>query len=500
MDKLQKLFIILLIVGIPLILALKFSLPFAITSTPEVKYLVPVQASVKCEIIGKDTLEYTIPSQGYWISKNTLGINTKTVENIQSSVIDSVGIDYRVIYKRCNQDQTACGSDIILNFPEGYGKMSTVSLPSIDVTKESLYIKVQSTINFWITKTDVSGAIIRFTAEKFGLRLYSTTMGQKIICSTGCDLNCPSQSDREKLVYNPKDTLNFYEATNYIEYWNEPSLKSEQLGGTIWISSQNLFCFGGYLYKAGYLEMEDGTKYTYPAIYDRKVDCCPNARISITNGYKECTSSFLWKTITTEQPQCISVIQCPGSGQPTCTQEGGIYYKSGYSCVSGKCVQQLKIPVACCPPDLGCPSDQTCQNYQCVGGGIVSPPIVYNGSLPPPLITCSSCDSFALSYLLGSIWKEKECKPTLFQGPNLCIFSLLKLILVPIIFIFGFFLNFKFILKQRLFQKRETNKLASLLLSLILALCFSYLLFASFVLGSIMGVIYFIFIKFMIGG
>lgn len=433
-----------IVIGISVFVILIGFLAFAglnnslsIAGTENVKYVVPHLAGIKCEIVDTGTSSHSQTDSGYWLIKNNIGINTKLLKNInvkdyQPNLFGGASSGRpRLKYQICDSIGSSCSAEKVVDFTSSNNYQ--ISLNDIDLTKNSYFIYTERMNLLFQYKVDPS--IVTFTYDKYGLNLYSTTAGFKTVCTSGCDLSCPTQDIRSKLVYTSKNILNFGEAVNYLEYWTEPSLVGEQYGGTIWDSSKREFCFGGYIYSAGTLSMKDGTSYTYPKDFTRQVQCCNGASISLTNGGEKVCKNNVWEIINPESPpECISDINCPNQGQPTCTAKLGGFYKSGYSCTSGKCVKGSETIVQCCPVNEGCAIDQICQNYKCVGG-FTTPPINQTGN-ETVKIKCESCDAFVKSTLLGFIPSQK-CEKTFLQNNLTCAFSWIKLILVLVVFIFS---------------------------------------------------------------
>ncbi|MBU0959500.1 MAG: hypothetical protein KKB31_06145, partial [Nanoarchaeota archaeon] len=259
-----------------------FKLPFTILPS-DTKLLVPIMASLKCDVIDSSSSTYPIYDNGVWLDK-TIGINTNKLTNIRIIKGNDFGFSYRVKLNICNQDRTSCSGEKSINF----GSSGVVTLDDLDLRRNSYYIYTEREVAPFVWT--FLRSTFSITYDKFGLKIYSTSisLAGKTICSSSCDLSCPLQYYRSNIVYTPENSLNFYESTDYLERWDEISLKDEQLGGNFWIPSRQEFCFGGFIYKAGTLNMKDGTTYTYPKTYLEKRECCPGASISITNGEKIC--------------------------------------------------------------------------------------------------------------------------------------------------------------------------------------------------------------------
>jgi len=362
----------------------------------EVTLLVPHQAGIKCEVIDDVVLTYSLPESGFWISKENIGFKSKVVSDIQYFITygfwESLGKDLRIVYKVCDANRNNCGQEHIIKWTWPGEKHAIFS--SIDVSQNSMYIKLEkyTLTSIFTGWKPASGGTLTYNAEKYGLNLYSTTGGFRTICYTGCDLNCPTQSIRDVMVETSATTLNFYESTNYIEFWDEPAYVGEQFGGTIWDSSKQEFCFGGYIYSAGTITTETGKTYLYPATYTGHKACCNGARIDITNGYKICENNN-WRTVAeTDTLACTSSVECPGQGLYGGQLINGQTYKVSYSCSSGKCVQNTPVKVVCIPPNIGCAQDQVCQDFKCVGGNIQGIPTNVSPEAENPPVNAGECE------------------------------------------------------------------------------------------------------------
>ena len=486
---------------------------FAVTGTSqeEVRLLVPHLGTISCEVVDTAVVTYTIPEQGFWIREDALGTHTNNVEDIQVEIQRSVWEKIiqtggRFTWRICDAKGLNCGEEKT----KVYHSWGTNVLPiqTIDLTKNSIHIKYEISYAFFIWRPS-GDSLVKFKYDKFGLAMYSTLTGfRKKICLTSCDLNCPIQEERKSIVYTTKDSLDFNEAVNYLEYWSEVSMAGQQFGGTIWMPDRQEFCFGGSIYKAETLRMNDGTVYKYPHTYIKQVQCCRGATVSITGGEKICQPDFTWKTILDEEdlPECKSDFSCPNQGQTTCTAKLGEYYTSGFFCnPEGNCEKKTDKKVDCCPANQGCASDQICQtpSYTCVGGAD-EPPVDETGN--GTIITkCKNCDEFAMSKIFGEtgIFPDKKCKPTLLALPPqttlTCAFSFIKLALIPIILIFASLFGFGLFddLLKKSVKTEGTRKLIAFFLSLMIAGILAWLVFILFWVGIIVFII-FILIRFII--
>ena len=353
-----------------------------LTTGEELTYLVPHKAGIKCEIIETTQIQATIPSNGVWISKDNIGFKSKIVKDIRTQINIGSGIgscgsfsSCRIRWKICNVDGNNCQeyTNDITYTTAGNDLTYEKSFNSIDLSQQSLFIIYEKATNFPLYNNydkEFNDGKISYNAEKYGLNIYSTTAGFTTICSTSCDLSCPQQSVREKIIETPLTSLNYLESVNYIEFWDEVSQMGIQNGATIYNPLKNEFCFGGFIYNAGKLNLENGKRYVYPDSFKKQVPCCSGAVInSITND--QICENEQWKIISkSTQIQCISDEQCPGSGVVYGQQlQDNSLNKYQYKCENKICVQKDLGKAECIPPSIGCASDQICDsNFKCVGG------------------------------------------------------------------------------------------------------------------------------------
>lgn len=186
----------------------------------------------------------------------------------------------------------------------------------------------------------------------------------------------------------------------------------------------------------------------------------------------------------------------------TCSFSGSIKYESGIICEpnSLSCDSEMENILKCTSDGSNLVQFQTCQ-YGCV---LTSQGAECRGEPEPiPSGSCKSCDDYALSTMLGWIWKSKSCDPkgwtlswSFFflkppQGTTACLLSFIKLILVPIVFIFGtLFLNDFFETKIRSLKGKKKKIIAiRLILSIFLAGLIAYLVYIAFIVGLIIFII-----------
>lgn len=164
----------------------------------------------------------------------------------------------------------------------------------------------------------------------------------------------------------------------------------------------------------------------------------------------------------------------------------GYFCSNEYTCLESV-PHKTTCPFECCENeqkyfDRPCPEDKPyCIDNICK-------------SKLEPKIPCEDCDAFAKSKLLGWISPSLLCKPKIISLPpqtiSFCIFSFIKLILVPIVLIFGTLFGTNFFTQSKFFKIK--NKVIAFLLSLILAAGLAYLTFLFFWVGIILALIYII--------
>ena len=192
-------------------------------------------------------------------------------------------------------------------------------------------------------------------------------------------------------------------------------------------------------------------------------------------------------------------------------------------CSAGKCTFE-ETPVDCCS-DRDCTSGYYCTaDYKCEKRVIVKKPcpfeccereeLYFDRACPPnkpfcidnacysediPIGYCKNCDAFALSRLFGGIWKERACKPKLLQTTITCLFSFIKLFLVPIVFIVSLLFGAQLFGR---FKAIREKKFVIWILSVVVAVIIAYLTFILFWVGVLLFIGYVVArfaIKFTIG-
>ncbi|MBA7649823.1 hypothetical protein ES703_57622 [subsurface metagenome] len=226
----------------------------------------------------------------------------------------------------------------------------------------------------------------------------------------------------------------------------------------------------------------------------------------------------------------VNTFTCKESVECTYDYQCGVSVQCDFStktlktpvCRIGKCTFD-EVSVECCndqqcPSGFFCNADKECEEraiikkqcpFECCEGEDLyfdrlcpeSKPHCVDGAClvtPPPLEKCADCNAFAKSKMFGSIFKSQKCEPKLLALPPqtfaTCIFSFIRFLLVPIVFIFAmlFGINFFDNLLRKSVRKAKTRKIIALILSIIVAGILSYLVFILFWLGIILFVIYII--------
>ena len=351
-----------------------------------VKLAIPHNGAYSCQVVGTGNPTYTIPTDGVYISKKSIGAYTNQVTGINVFINQNAWDSYfkpyflggglRVAYGYCDADEKGC----VLQY-KNLALAGKTDLPlrstSINPLVESFFVVLQkkaTLVSSW--KNDDSGkATVSYAYTKYGLKYVSTTGNPAGAlfggCESSCDLTCPEQKSRDDsgLIYTTANSLLPTESVPVLEYWEEFNVDLNAEMGSI-IYDGNKFCFGGAIYQKGSITLDNGKTYIYPSTATRKnVQCCAGAVISTSTEDKICQSDNTWKVITKDtRIKCVSDFSCPNQGQFTCQNK----IKSGWSCNSGFCEKDKDVGVSCCS-QYDCPTDQTCQNYKCVGGAITPP-------------------------------------------------------------------------------------------------------------------------------
>lgn len=356
----------------------------AFQPSSSVQIAVPHYASYKCDVVGQEIgIQRTIPSEGLLISQNDVGFYTNGITNIniniQQSFFSDLVSSVRVRWQLCDVNGNNCGQSQSVQYTQVNGRQ-VLPIASVNLATNSL--KVFFERRLFISWTPYNGAVISYDANRFGLTLASTTRDPagSTICSTSCDLNCPSQGVRDKLVATEKNTLNFFETAPYLEYWDNLDYDlNAQNGAPVFSPQSNTFCLAGAVYDAGELTLENGKTFVYPETATRQIkQCCPGAIIRTLQEVKVCQSDYTFRTISSNtQLTCTSDLQCPGGGLTGVQKVNNSFFSSEWSCNGGQCVQSTLRRVQCASPNLGCDVDQTCdtRTFTCVGGSIVASPI-----------------------------------------------------------------------------------------------------------------------------
>ena len=160
------------------------------------------------------------------------------------------------------------------------------------------------------------------------------------------------------------------ESSPVLEYWESIDINlNAEAGATIY--DGNEFCFGGYIYEKDTIRLHNGNTFIYPKFATRdNVICCNGAVISTYQENKYCENND-WVIIDEETGiSCISDFNCPGQGQFTCQN----LLLSGWHCGDDNfCVEDTSQNEVECCSQADCPTDQTCQDNTCVGGGVTPP-------------------------------------------------------------------------------------------------------------------------------
>lgn len=378
-----------------------------------VKLAVPVNGAYFCTSVGTGNPSYTIPAGGLWISKSSIGVYTDQVTSINVYVPQVSWTTYflryylgggsRAYMKQCDVNQQNCKE--ISPQSLTYAGTTTLNLPftSLNPQTSSLYIVIQSKatiLSSWQNNDALGSQVtVNYAYTKYGLKYVSTSgnpAGQLFTgCESSCDLTCPTQKSRGDtgLLYTAKNSLLPAESVPVLEYWNTLDVDlNAEMGATIYDSNKNQFCFGGAIYTAVTKTLDNGNTYIYPDTATRHtVPCCNGATISTSTEDKTCINNALVTVTKDTRLKCTSDFNCPGQGQYTCQNK----ISSGWHCGTVEstgyryCKQDtVGTQVQCCS-QADCPTDQTCQGGECVGGG-VTPPVTPGMNESSSKVACNN--------------------------------------------------------------------------------------------------------------
>jgi len=182
----------------------------------------------------------------------------------------------------------------------------------------------------------------------------------------------------------------------------------------------------------------------------------------------------------------LKVTDLKSGNSDTCNFNIKVGYESGIICTPNElyCDDNLFNVLKCSSDGKNDAIFEKC-DYGCVyedGKAKCSgqPPI-------PDQIYCENCDAFAMNTIFGSLWEAKSCKPKFLQGNTTCVFSFIKLALVPIALIFGTLFGVGLFGKFKAIKK---NKPVIWILSLLVALILAFLIYTLFWIGIIVLIIF----------
>lgn len=187
-------------------------------------------------------------------------------------------------------------------------------------------------------------------------------------------------------------------------------------------------------------------------------------------------------TFDTVGVECCGDENCPigyyCTADRKCSERIAVCQLCPFECCEDECTIQGGYLDKPCPPEKPYCVDNICK-------------VEYE-----PTTYCENCDEFAFSKIIGSIWKEKQCKPKLLHSLTTCFLSFIKLILIPIVLIFALLFG------QQLFSSFKALKKQqwiTWILALIIAGLLAYLVYVTFWIGLILFVVYLIF-RIIVGG
>ena len=116
-----------------------------------------------------------------------------------------------------------------------------------------------------------------------------------------------------------------------------------------------------------------------------------------------------------------------------------------------------------------------CENDKCIGGG------------QDILGKCADCDAYALNRLLGWANDDLKCDRTFTQNQTICLFSIIKLILLPIVLILS-----SLVFNNYLQRFLKLDKRLNGLLAFIGGFLLSVLVYFSFMIGIVLFAVFFL--------
>ena len=176
--------------------------------------------------------------------------------------------------------------------------------------------------------------------------------------------------------------------------------------------------------------------------------------------------------------------------KPALCQEGSVDITE--NCIR-KCENGIPKQLKCCTQGESLLRDNSKINDEFLGYYCYSSNV---GGGEGELQTCQSCDDFAISKMIGMIFKSKQCKASFLQGMLTCSLSFLKYILAILVLIIGTLIGKDLFAGLKSIRKYEWLQW---ILALITAGLIAYLVFAIFWLGVAVFVVWLIF-RMLIGG
>ncbi len=245
-------------------------------------------------------------------------------------------------------------------------------------------------------------------------------------------------------------------------------------------------------------------------INSRQVQCC---------GDTDCGTNFFCDTSTwtcKADVQCTQDVDCGVSQQCDYVSKK---LKEPF-CNFGTCDFREQTVECCndnnCPSGFFCNAERKCEErlatcqtcpYECceneceLSGGFFDRPCPANKPFCvenvcktefEPSEECASCDKYAISRILGGVFKSQACKPKLHHTTITCLLSFLKFLSLIPIFIIATIFGTNFFRKSKSLGIKD--KKVALLVSLTLALVLVITTFFLFTLGIILIIIYFAFL------
>lgn len=454
----------------------------------------PVFMYYECNSVApaSDSEIRNIPKDGgeYQCPENSAGCDVYVLGE------DNAWLDRRFVYTICQKDGGFCFDEETMIIDSSWSPFGGTNRPQRKLTTLTIDQKVnikfeRLNIIYW---ADRAGSQIYYQYEPFGIwKVALFGGGKNVYNSNDCILD---RNDRNKAIThstidfdkNPNPTgnpnsarLDFFKTMNFIETFVPLSVENVQF--VDW-NGDLAYCLNRNVYEIDEVVTPSGSYKIVDINYNVNKDpvaCCPG---EVIPG-QTCNDNFQWVPI--EEAECSLFDPCEGAD----FRPSGSQTLVKYMCVNDRCVPEFQ--------DVECSSDADCignsagprcdtQTWSCY-----DPIIAPNGTVPGEIPKCKSCEEFALSKMFGSVFESKQCKPKLLALPpqtyTFCWFAFLRLLLVPIVFIFTILFSGDILQKFNALKGKKKG-VWRIIVSVIIALILAYLVYILFWVGIILFLVY----------